>query len=387
LSEVKINPLYSTFNFVGTLNLFKDKGKFYSSNADDATAEYLNSRVNFAIKTSDTNMIFVELSGGYKRLSPQDIKTMDKDKNKMEVKWSDRKNPEILKDVANWRAVRINLQDSSLDDCQKFLCSIGSSCYDAVEYLKTTLQDGTRVYISGNKEYSRYKNKEGQWRIGIKYIPNIIRLAKDDEEDKAEGVESFIFDKDSWDEGVLKTEKKVYINGYTTCYDRTIGEKGETIFIPVMYTLNCEALDFENEQHTRIFNYFKDCFKASKKEYKATQWHCYIKRGFNMQEITMDDLNEDQKIQIQIGLKTLDEIAKEMRNGTISEKIDEVQLYAPTNGMKDNTVSELTQYVEEDFFIPESAPKEEKLTDVQEKTEDDKTSTVSETYKSLFPMK
>lgn len=390
MSDVQSNvqPLYSTFVLVGDANLFKDKqnSNFYSNNENDATAEYLNSRINFAIKTSDTNRIFIELSGGYKKASPFDIKTKDKDKNDMEIKWADRKNPEIVKDVANYRAVRINLQDSSLneDDCEKFLCSIGSSCYDGVEYLKTALVEGQRLFVSGNIEYSRYKNKKGEWRIGVKYVPSIIRLAKDDEENKAEGVMSFVFDKDSWDEGALKDTKKVYVNGYTTCYDRTIGEKGANIFIPMIYTLDCTLINFENEQHMKIFNYFKSCFSAKKKEYYITQWHTYIKQGYNMQDITMDDLSPDQKMQIELGIKTFEQTVKDMQNGIIKERINEVQLYAPTNSMgKNNEVNELSQYIEDDFFIPEALPKEEVLEGVQQKDDkEDKNET--DTYKNLF---
>lgn len=383
-AESNVQPLYSTFTFIGTANLFKDKqnSRFYTSNANDATAEYLNSRMSFGVRTSDTNMPFIELSGGYKKSSPFDIKTMDKDKNKMEVKWSDRKNPNVLKDVANWRMVRINLQNSSLDDCEKFLCSIGSSCYDAVEYLKPALVEGSRIYVSGNVEYSRYKNKDGIYKIGVKYVPNIIRLAKDNEDNKAEGIASFVFDKDSWDEGALTTDKKVYINTFVTCYDR---ESEQNIFIPLMYTFDCTLINFENEQHKRIFDYFKKCFEAKKDEYYITQWHCYVKQGFNMQDITMDDLSPTQKIQIEIGMKTFEQTVKDMQNGVVKERINDVQLYSPTNAFGDGEVSELSQYIEDDFFIPEALPKEEKLDNIQQKDDGEEQEVVNDPFKAMFP--
>jgi hypothetical protein len=366
--DEKIKALFSTFTFIGKPFINKDVSKFYTNSVNDNG--YENSKVTFGIRTSQNNLVFVELNGGYSKVNPYPIKTKNTEKEDMEVAWEDRLNPTILEQVAGWKCVRVNLEDNSFDNSKKFLITMGNSCYDAVQYLKDNLKDNKRLYVSGNVEISRYKNKQGQWITSIKYIPSIIRLANDDEVDTAESKMSFIFNKDSWDESGLKDDGKVIITGYITSYEK---ELKQNIFLPLPFVLNCSQLDFSNSDHQNIFNLYKDIFKAKVKEYVETAWHSYVLRGYEGQEISMDDLSPNQKLQIKLGMRTFEQIKADMRNSVIRNKVNEIQILAPINKFENGEPSQLTVYEEEDFLIPVEEEKTEVLTGIEEKSNEEAT--------------
>jgi hypothetical protein len=182
----------------------------------------------------------------------------------------------------------------------------------------------------------------------MKFNPTRIRYATDDDKNKAEVTLSFIFDKDSWDEGTLNEDKKVAIGAYVTTYDKL--RKVNTFSQLSNVMLNCEKIDFDNPSHKRIFDYYKSCFKADSGQYFETQWHCEYKCGSQEEEITMDDLSDDQKLQIELGLATFEQIKKDMRGSAFGNRINQLWLVRPTNKF-DNSVNQLTDYIEDDFFI------------------------------------
>jgi hypothetical protein len=194
----------------------------------------------------------------------------------------------------------------------------------------------------------QYTDKEGKKQVSTKYNPTRIRLAKDDEVDKAELTLSFVFGKDAWDDGRMKDEKKVDISAYFTTYDRATKSN---IFLPLQLVLNCENLDLTNTKHKAYFDYYKNLFSAGRKEYYETQWVCQIVRGVEETEITMDDLSKDQKLQIELGITTLEEIQQRARGGSFGNRISEIRLVKPTNKFEGNA-NNLTDYEEDDFLQP-----------------------------------
>jgi hypothetical protein len=76
----------------------------------------------------------------------------------------------------------------------------------------------------------------------------------------------------------------------------------------------------------------------------------------------MDDLTDDQKLQIECGLATFEQVQKDMRGSVVGDKVNEVRLHRPTNAY-DNSPSLLTEYDENDFIMEFEVP-DENLDDV-----------------------
>lgn len=363
----EIKGLFGNFVFIGTLTKQKDESKFYSADTNDDG--YFYHRIRFGVQTSENNRPFLEMMGGYHTRKPNVIYTKDKNGNDLEITWQDRFDKVIVDNVAEYRKLKLNLVSSNESDNEVFL-----SEYDFIENLKKNFPTDARVVVMGNVRAEKYKDKQGNNRVSMKFVPNKIRLAKDEETNKAEVTLQFIFDKDSWDESTLKQDKKVSIGGYFTTYDRA--RKANVFVLIPNLILNCEKLDFDNPKHTAIFDYYKSCFEAKHREYYETQWHCEYKCGVNEEEITMDDLTENQKVQIELGLATFEQIKKDMRNSMATTKINELWLIRPTNKY-DGNVNELTTYTEDDFFVDDV---EESKDDLFGGSDD----TVDESIESLF---
>jgi hypothetical protein len=121
-----------------------------------------------------------------------------------------------------------------------------------------------------------------------------------------------------------------------------------------------------NPAHKKMFDFYKGCFNVKSGEIYETQWHCKLFRGANEEEITMDDLSDDQKMQIELGIATFDEITKDMRGSKIGNRISEIRLIRPTNKYE-GEMKVLTEYTEDDLFITET--KDESWDEVLNKEE------------------
>jgi hypothetical protein len=102
---------------------------------------------------------------------------------------------------------------------------------------------------------------------------------------------------------------------------------------------------------------YKRYFQAETGEYYETAWKAEVFRGSVAEEVTMEDLSEDQKLQIQFGVVTFEQVKKEMQSRKNGEKINEIKLIRPLFKFQDSKekpiANVLTKYTEENFFIPE----------------------------------
>jgi hypothetical protein len=342
MSENIINQLYGSFTVIGTPHISKVEGKYHTTGKSKEGYEW--HKLNWSVDTGINgvkNNIFLEFMGGMNTLKPNVIKTIDKEKKKIDVSWSDRFEKSIIDTVADYRKYKVTLASSDYNDYKIFL-----SESDVVNYLLENLAEDKRVMMTGNFKMERYK-KDGVYQYIMKYMPSTIRLAKDEEPNKAELRLGFVFGQDSWDEGRLKDEKKVDISAYFPTYDK---ELDKTIFLPLQLILNCEKLDLQtpNPQHKSIFDYVKGCFTKHGKKYMETEWECQIVKSVEQEEVTMDDLSDNEKTQISIGMYTFEEIAKK-KQGAFGARLNELRLLKPTNKY-DGDVNNETEYTDDDFI-------------------------------------
>jgi hypothetical protein len=255
------------------------------------------------------------------------------------------------------RKFKLALDSTNEKDSNVFLTP-----YDFVDSLKGGLPTDKRVVVVGNFRVDRYKNSvTGQYQTSIKYNPTKIRLAKDDEVDKADLTLSFVFGKDSWDDSRLKDELKVDITAYTTVYERTLTPP-RNIFVSLNLVLDFNHVfasaskELSNEQKTMLVQMYKRYFTSKVNQYYETQWKCEVFRGVETREITMDDLDKDTQALISLGIVDFDTVANEMRRRIAGDRVNEIKLIRPTmKFVNDDNISVanlLTDFTQESFYIP-----------------------------------
>lgn len=352
MADKKIQSLYNSFVFIGDV-VFNDE-KYYKSEVSKSGYKY--SKIQFGIKTAEGNVVYVEMMGGFSTTKKNVIYAMDKDKNKLEIDFNDRKDPKIMENVMDFKKIKLNFTSSDEKDSAVFLAE-----YDAVEFMKANLQKGQRVVVLGNVSVERYKNEnDGKIITNMKYIPTKIRLAKEDEKNKAELKLNFVFDKESLETDRLEKEGKLDITGFFTTYNK---DTKSNIFVQFPLVIDMEYLasisltPMSDEIKKMLPEMFKKYFKANTGEFFETEWKAEVFRGNQVETITMDDLSADQKLQIQCGIVSFEQLQKEMGARKGGEKINEIKLVRPTSKYEDDKgipmVNLKTELTEEDFIIPE----------------------------------
>lgn len=348
----KIKGLYNRFTLIGELN-YKEDRLMETNNSNDGRWRFTNS--NFGVKTSEGNYIYCELKGMYSVNGNNIIKTYGIDNKEMIVAFEDRLNPTIVNNVASYRKTKINLTSSNENESKEFL-----SNHDAVPYFveQAKLYPKVRVVVEGNCVINRYKDKQGNAKIAKKYEVQNIRLAKDEEVNKAEIECHFVFGDNAWDDSnYSKDNKKVDINSYMTFYDNV---RKETFFTPMNLTLDLGYLmqksdgKMTEDMEKMLLNMYEKNFKGQEGVYYETKWKVDVLSGSTKVEIKESDFNDNQKLQIMAGILTKEEVIAEMGRGMNGDKIDELKLIRPLNIFDGDTKRE-TLYTLEDFFIAENS--------------------------------
>lgn len=345
--------LYGSFILIGDIAFNEEKN--YKTAISASKFKY--SSLQFGVKTSDGNLIYIENMGGFSTVKNNVIQTADKDGNKMDIDWKDRFDVGIMSVVPDFKKMKANFVDSDEKNSQLFLTE-----YDFIEAVKAGISKDLRVAVYGDIKIEKYEDKQGKKQTKVKYTFKKIRLASDTEENKAEATIEFVFDKDCWDEGRLVSDGKVDLSASFMVYDK--GTK-QNIFTPFQFVVDANALaetsakrlgrEVDDKFKDMILAYVKKQFVADSGVYMQTQWKCDLVRGNLQEEIDESKFNQDQLMQIELGFATVEQIKNQMRGRTGGDKINEIRLSLPTNKYVDEKTEEkmvsiVTDFTEEDFY-------------------------------------
>lgn len=348
----------NTFDFIGNIAIPKPE-RFYEVKLNDAKT-WEGHRLSFGVQESKLNTAFVEIYGGKRPSGENKVfsysKSVGKEKGtKLEIPWEDRLKPEVIDMVANFKKIVVDLEtnqdtkkatyellykirniemkESMTDEDKKELEELKQeyrtiavnrhefiSEYDAIIVLASKLEElkDYKFRVKGNIDFSEYKGKYYK-----KFNVNFIEIVPNDTENKLTAKINVFFDKDSLDEIDFKVEKKAYIHGWVQNYNRATKADG---FVPQQFIINCTKLDLENEQHMAFYDLISGNFKV-KKGYYCLPFDINIYRGAEKVDFTFEDLTDEQKKYVQIGIKKVEDFAP--RGGMFGTNIEEFRLVAP----------------------------------------------------------
>ena len=336
----------SRFKFYGELMIPKNREKFFKKWNGGSNGKTEMASIGFSVKEGH-NMGFVQSFG----IKSEMIKTKDTENNNIEIPWEDRFNPEVISMVANYRKYRVNLGDE-LGGEKDFITE-----YDMVEYLAEMLpQYSGMVYVSGTYEKNVAKDDYPD-----KFRINSVFAIADTVKPKLTLTLDFFYNKDSIDTASFNNDKKIYVNGYVAQYiNKDLGVR----YCQQTAVLSAEKYDMENEKHLGQWNYKKSYLeKLNKNKMYHLLWECRLVNGAEEVEFDESQLTDQQKKQIEFGVRTLDDFKP--KGNIYGSVIKEVRLFEPIlqSGFENGilTCDETIDEFEEKIFVRGAT---EKLDDI-----------------------
>ena len=325
----------NTFKFVGKIKKLEDKKdkKFIETITFEKTG-WMIEKAKFRVNCGDSGE-FVDMSGGkYGDDSKNVIYTQfvkanaasKRDVENVQVKWADRFLPEIVDKVPEYKKYSIDLAS---DKIREALIKEGKtseaselaskkyvyiSAYDFTKKFEELLLAGAfnddNYVVTGTIEYNySIKNDSGVYYKS--FVPTNIYKAADDEPVGCFGKFDFYYIKDD----VVGEETKdgdTPLNGYVQFYDRPSRQyyfAGTTL----MVKSDCANKDGIIKPITLLGD--------NESEVLAIGLNVKFFSGSPKTELNMDDLTEEQKLLIEWGAKTKEDIIADMGGSVYGDKI------------------------------------------------------------------
>lgn len=292
-------------------------------------------RLSIGVKVDDST-VFAGLYDSVK----ETIKTIDTDNQPMEINWEDRTDEQVREKVAGFRKYRTNIGS---DETLTFITG-----YDFISYLAAALQDyNDPIVVNGTCDL-RYDNK-GILRRNFNITG--IWKARETDQKKLSLVGDLYFSSKALDKSCVDETKKMILDSYVLQY---INKDEGSMFVPFQTVFSVAKYKDDNERHQK-----KKAFKLSCLEYKKNtihhmMWEMRVVDGTEEVEFTEDQLTPMQKMQIELGTRTLEDFRP---NGSIrGPRNHEIRLFEPVckgdfaNGLVDSGMK-LSEF-EEKIYIP-----------------------------------
>lgn len=379
------------FNFTGNAYVETDQSKktyFDRSGTtkikEDGSGGDPYTSIQFSVASDKNNRGYVELFG----MKKEKINTMGTDGEQLEIDWDSRNDEEVLKLVAN-KSVANFTQEGRVE----FITDL-----DLADFIKEHAEElkGRKVTVTGkvNKDFYNGKARD-------RFVVQSVFIADDNAKTGLKIFGDYFFTKDSFDTAEWNKEHKLIINGYTQEFVASAAKKGDKDsrrrYVPRTLVFDCSKVDFDNEIHVKHVKYrlkqlgldledgkIKNGL-SSKKVYKVSAIISYINGN---EEIAFDEktLTENQRMAIDLGLKTLDDFKPKGRiygDRVVEYKLVDFDLRGDfSDGCVEleDTVSEF----EDNIYVPATEESEDEIMNKPTQKEDTKSDDEELTAESLF---
>lgn len=365
----------SSFQLIGEAKITDFTFKLdESSNKSD----WIYNVLNLGVDCGMGNVIYADMMGGYGaerdnvlyvhgKKENDNGKMVDDFDNRFTIAWEDRTDEDILETIGEQCFITIGLEKDKKGKtfAKKFL-----SAYDAIEYVKEHLVEGTVVNVKGTFKYSLY-NDSVQVKKEIKSI--FLSKVDDPANYKATFTQTVLLDKDSV--GKLDRDKAVYpISVRIVDYAKEFNGKEVKQNITFNKIFDLEV-DKEKPENTKKF--IEKVLKV-KKDITEVTIEGDIVEGQSLVNITEADIPDDIKELIDIGAYTMEDAVNKLAVGGSKEKRmiirrPAIKMVGEEDNKKPVILKTEGQYKEEDlvfdFMFEEDGENQNDFKDIT--TEDD----------------
>lgn len=279
--------------------------------------------MNLGVDCGNGNVVYADMMGGYSSVNDSiiyvhgkkkndDGKEVDDYDNRFTVDWDDRFDQDIIDQIGNQCFITVGLEKDAKDKtfAKKFL-----SAYDAIEYIKEHLTEGTVINIKGNLKYSMYQDS-----IQVKKEVTSVYLSKVDDPSKYSATfqQTILVDKDSigkYDKETGSFPITAYIVDYVGKYGQDKIEIKQNVVFPKVFQF--EVAESNLEKGAKLL---AKMFKAKKDNVNEITVEGNIVEGQAKVNITIDDVPEDIRELIELGAYTEEEALAKCAVGNTREK-------------------------------------------------------------------
>ena len=347
--KIKKTNWISSFKLVGRAKINDNSFKIDEVSQSGWCYNNLNLGVDCGEKYGVT---YANLMGGYSQVKDNIIYVHGKKEDGTEdweniftINWDDRLDEEILDTLGDMCFIKVGLENTENGKLytQKFLAA-----YDAINYIKEHLTNDTVINVQGNLKYNFYQGNVTMQRD----IKSIFLSKAEPENFKASFAQSILIDNDSINlkEDVDTNRKCVSVHARVLDYVKELN--GNTIKgqYPLPFTF-----EYEYESEEIFKKVYKLLFKVKKNIRQINFEGDFINTGATVQA-TMDDVTDDVKALIAMGLYTEEEIlTKYAAQGGIERRYVLTRPIVRIEGDAENkqTVPQIfdDRYTEEDLII------------------------------------
>lgn len=360
----------SSFNLVGKAKISEDYT--FKINAQSESSDWIYNSLNLGIDCGEkSGVVYAEMMGGYSAKGNSVIYAHGKDENgkddfesNLEIAWDDRFDKDVLEEVGDLCFITVGIEKKEDGNTfyKKFL-----SQYDAIAYIKEHLKPDTILNVKGRLKYSLYKGE-----VQVRKEINSIVLSKVDDVSKfaARFTQSILLDKNSVGE---PDKSKGIIPIYTRVLDYAKDIDGCEVKGQYPYNKTFEyEVDLNNKDLLKSI--ISKLFKVKKNVTQITFVGRFVEGGAVVQA-TLDDIPDDIKDLIALGVYTEEEALRECSdNGNKEKRMVLVKPLIRKVGDDENKTAVIqkfeNQYTEEDLVVelekkekesskPKSKPKED----------------------------
>ena len=289
------------FNFVAKIDANTDEGAKVPFIRKIDKEKVHGMSMNLTAIAEQNNRAFLEMAG----FKNDKIQTFDNDRNKIEIDWDDRNDPDVIKSVAGFKRFVIAFDDER----HEFITE-----YDFIEFVRDHLDDikGKVFTITGQIRKNEYNGK-----ITDRFQINSMYEVTDERKNQFRVYGEFFFSGDGVDTSEWKHDKKITFNGYTTEY---IDKNHKDVLVAKSIIFDASKIDFENERHVALLT-FKlkqmgvtldgEAVKvaAKKNAYYAQNVVLNYINGAEKKEFDESSLTETQREMVALGLKRPEDFA------------------------------------------------------------------------------
>lgn len=296
----------------------------YTFKIDEQSASgWIYNNMNLGVDCGNGNIVYCDMMGGYSSVNDSVIyvhgktendngKEVDDYGNRFTVDWDDRFDEDIIDQIGNQCFITVGLEKDNKGKtfAKKFL-----SAYDAIEYIKSNLEEGMIINVKGNLKYSSY---QGNTQVKKEVTSVFLSKADDPSKYSATFQQTILIDKDSLDK-YDKESSSFPINAYVVDYVGKYGENKQEIRQNVAFpkTFQFNISETELEKGTKLAN---KLFKAKKDNVNELLVEGDIIEGQAKINITLDDVPDDIKELIELGAYTEEEALAKCAVGNTREK-------------------------------------------------------------------